>query len=46
MADGMAARADLRPTGVAGIYSGRLLLTMRGRWDIRLTSAIPAAPAR
>lgn len=40
-ADGMAVRADLRPTRRDGIYSGRLLLTMRGRWDMRLTIGHP-----
>ena len=41
MADGMAVRADLRPAGTDGVYSGRLLLTMQGRWDMRLTIAHP-----
>lgn len=30
MPDGMTVRADLRPTGTDGVYSGRLLLTMWG----------------
>lgn len=43
MVDGMRVRGDLRPTGTDGVYSGRLLLTMRGRWDMRLTIAHPRA---
>ena len=45
MADGMAVRTDLRPATPDGVYSGRLLLTMRGRWDMRLTIAHPRGNA-
>ncbi len=39
MADGMSVVAPLRPAGEAGIYRGRVLFTMEGRWDLTLRVA-------
>ncbi|HEU4367856.1 MAG TPA: FixH family protein [Methylomirabilota bacterium] len=39
MADGMSVVAPLRPTGEAGVYRGRVLFTMEGRWDLTLRVA-------
>lgn len=36
MADGMAAVAPLQPGPEPGIYRGRVLFTMEGRWDLKL----------
>jgi len=36
MADGMVVVAPLRPGAEAGVYRGRLLFTMEGRWDLTL----------
>ncbi len=36
MADGMSVVAPLRPAGEAGVYRGRVLFTMEGRWDLTL----------
>jgi hypothetical protein len=36
MADGMSVVAPLRPTREAGIYRGRMLFTMEGRWELTL----------
>ncbi len=41
MPDGMTTRADLRPGGTEGVYSGRLMLTMRGEWAMRLSITHP-----
>lgn len=34
MADGMAVLAPLRPAGDPGVYEGRVLYTMEGRWNL------------
>jgi hypothetical protein len=34
MADGMSVLAPLRPAGDAGIYRGRVLFTVEGRWEL------------
>jgi hypothetical protein len=34
MADGMSIVAPLRPAGEAGVYRGRVLFTMEGRWEL------------
>lgn len=39
MADGMSVVAPLRPAGEAGVYRGRVLFTMEGRWDLTLRVA-------
>lgn len=39
MADGMTVVAPLRAESVPGIYSGRVLFTMEGRWDLTLRLA-------
>lgn len=36
MADGMSVVVPLRPAGDAGIYRGRVLFTMEGRWKLTL----------
>jgi len=36
MADGMSVVAPLRPADEAGVYRGRVLFTMEGRWDLTL----------
>ncbi len=36
MADGMSVVAPLRPTREAGVYRGRVLFTMEGRWELTL----------
>ena len=36
MADGMTVLTPLRPTGEAGVYTGRVLFTMEGAWQITL----------
>jgi len=39
MTDGMSVVAPLRPAGEAGVYRGRVLFTMEGRWDLTLSVA-------
>ncbi|MGH7416628.1 MAG: FixH family protein, partial [Candidatus Rokuibacteriota bacterium] len=39
MADGMSVLAPLQPAGEAGVYRGRVLFTMEGRWDLTLRVA-------
>lgn len=39
MADGMAVVAPLRAVSNPGVYSGRVLFTMEGRWDLTLRVA-------
>lgn len=39
MADGMSIVAPLRPVGDAGVYRGRVLFTMEGRWELMLRIA-------
>jgi hypothetical protein len=39
MADGMSVVAPLRPAGEAGVYRGRVLFTMEGRWELTLRVA-------
>jgi hypothetical protein len=36
MADGMSVAAPLRPSAESGVYRGRVLFTMEGRWDLTL----------
>jgi hypothetical protein len=36
MADGMSVIAPLRPSREAGVYRGRVLFTMEGRWELTL----------
>jgi hypothetical protein len=36
MVDGMSVVAPLRPAGDAGIYRGRVLFTVEGRWELAL----------
>jgi hypothetical protein len=36
MTDGMTVVAPLRPAAEPGVYRGRLLYTMEGRWDLSL----------
>ncbi len=36
MADGMSVVAPLRPTKEPGMYRGRVLFTMEGRWELTL----------
>lgn len=39
MADGMSVAAPLRPAKEPGMYRGRVLFTMEGRWDLTLRIA-------
>jgi len=39
MADGMSVVAAMRPAVEAGVYRGRVLFTMEGRWDLTLRVA-------
>lgn len=39
MADGMSVVAPMRPAVEAGVYRGRVLFTMEGRWDLTLRVA-------
>jgi hypothetical protein len=39
MSDGMSVVAPLRPAGEAGVYRGRVLFTMEGKWDLTLRVA-------
>ncbi|MBI4638243.1 MAG: FixH family protein [Candidatus Rokubacteria bacterium] len=39
MADGMSVVAPLRPAGEAGVYRGRVLFTMEGKWELTLRVA-------
>ena len=39
MADGMSIVAPLRAIGEAGMYRGRVLFTMEGRWELTLRIA-------
>jgi hypothetical protein len=39
MADGMSVVAPLRPAGAAGVYRGRVLFLMEGRWELTLRVA-------
>jgi hypothetical protein len=39
MADGMSVVAPLRPAAEAGLYRGRVLFTMEGRWELTLRVA-------
>lgn len=36
MSDGMSVVAPMRPAGEAGVYRGRVLFTMEGKWDLTL----------
>lgn len=36
MPDGMTVAAPLRPAAEPGMYRGRVIFTMRGRWDLKL----------
>jgi hypothetical protein len=42
MADGMTVLAPLRPSGEPGMYRGRVLFMMEGRWDLTLRVAANA----
>lgn len=44
MADGMTVIAPLPPAAEPGIYRGRVLFTMGGRWELRLRVAGKGAP--
>lgn len=44
MADGMTVIAPLAPAAEPGIYRGRVLFTMGGRWELRLRVAGKGAP--
>lgn len=44
MADGMTVIAPLPPGAEPGIYRGRVLFTMGGRWELRLRVAGKGAP--
>jgi len=39
MADGMSVVAPLRPAGEPGMYRGRVIFTMEGRWELTLRVA-------
>jgi hypothetical protein len=39
MSDGMTVLSALRPSTEPGLYSGRVLFTMEGRWDLTLRVA-------